>query len=265
MPPAVDDGSTLQTVLTLLLDVHAGKRVGGVRAVGDGSARACLCPRPGRGAPGAGACSTWRRIGPECRRRAASARLLLAAFALSALAWGAHGLVPHTWGTWLYVSAVALELQGAAAGRVRFRAAGRRIRAGPAGCGWDCSPSSCSARPCWASWIGAVHLAGSAPARLAVTMSFALPVGIWWFYFRLLDRAGAAPARGRRPVADATCTKPMTFAVDGDGRGGGGEPVRVHRRATGRRRRSACWRAARHLMAGGAGRGAGPDLPERAG
>ena len=60
--------------------------------------------------------------------------------------------------------------------------------------------------------VGAVHLVGSAPARLAVTMSFALPVGIWWFYFRLLDRAELRPRVGGGQLL-TYLHLPMTFAV----------------------------------------------------
>lgn len=124
--------------------------------------------------------------------------LLLAAFALSALAWGAHGLVPDTWGTWLYVSAVALELL------VPLLAASGFGR-------WPAHPSHLPERlglftivvlgeAVFGIVVGAVHLAGSAPARLAVTMSFALPVGTWWFYFR----CSTAPSCSRAWAA-ASC------------------------------------------------------------
>ena len=108
--------------------------------------------------------------------------------------------------------------------------------------------------------VGAVHLAGSPPARLAVTMGFALPVGIWWFYFRLLDRAELGPRVGSGQLL-TYLHLPMTFAVvvmaaavevslsgftaaqpDGGGVG--------------------LLEAARHIIGGGAGRReAGPDLP----
>ena len=90
-------------------------------------------------------------------------------------------------------------------------------------------------------------------------MSFALPVGIWWFYFRLLDRAELRPRVGGGQLL-TYLHLPMTFAVvvmaaavevslsgfsaaqpDGGGVG--------------------LLEAARHIMAGGVGREAGPDLP----
>ena len=60
--------------------------------------------------------------------------------------------------------------------------------------------------------VGVVHPAGSAPARLAVTMSFALPVGIWWFYFRLLDRVGDLGMLPERRQPSAT-SKAVTLRV----------------------------------------------------
>ena len=60
--------------------------------------------------------------------------------------------------------------------------------------------------------VGAVHLVENAPARLAVTMSFALPVGIWWFYFRLLDRDELRPRVGSGQLL-TYLHLPMTFAV----------------------------------------------------
>ena len=184
--------------------------------------------------------------------------LLLAAFALSALAWGAHELVPDTWRPWLYVIAVALELL------VPLLAASGFGR-------WPAHPSHLPERlglftiivlgeAVLGIVVGAVHLAGSAPARLAVTMSFALPVGIWWFYFRLLDRAELRPRVGGGQLL-TYLHLPMTFAVvvmaaavevslsgftsaQPDGVGVG------------------LLEAARRVIAGGAGRQeAGPDLP----
>ena len=49
-------------------------------------------------------------------------------------------------------------------------------------------------------------------AVLYVTMSFALPVGIWWFYFRLLDRAELRPRVGSGQLL-TYLHLPMTFAV----------------------------------------------------
>ena len=97
-------------------------------------------------------------------------------------------------------------------------------------------------------------------AVLYVTMSFALPVGIWWFYFRLLDRAELRPRVGSGQLL-TYLHLPMTFAVvvmaaavevslsgftaaqpDGDGVG--------------------LLAAARHIVGGDAGRReVGPDLP----
>ena len=182
---------------------------------------------------------------------------MLAAFALSALAWSAHGWLPDAWRPWLYVGAVALELLVPLVAASGF---GR----------WPAHPSHLPERlglftiivlgeAVLGIVVGAVHLAGSPPARLAVTMGFALPVGTWWFYFRLLDRAELGPRVGSGQLL-TYLHLPMTFAVvvmaaavevslsgftaaQPDGAGVG------------------LVEAARHIIGGGAGRReAGPDL-----
>ena len=249
-----DDGSTLQTILTLLLMFMLAGSAVFVQSGMDPHA-------PTFARAQAGARLVLVLLYLEAFVRVPAARrfsgLLLAAFALSALAWGAHGLVPDTWRTWLYVAAVALELL------VPLLAASGFGR-------WPAHPSHLPERlglftiivlgeAVLGIVVGAVHLAGSAPARLAVTMGFALPVGIWWFYFRLLDRAELRPRVGGGQLL-TYLHLPMTFAVvvmaaavevslsgftaaqpDGGGVG--------------------LLEAARHIMAGGAGRGTGPDLP----
>jgi hypothetical protein len=136
--------------------------------------------------------------------------LLLVAFTLSALAWGAHGVVPNTWLPWLYGATVAVELLAPLVAASRFGH-------------WPAHPRHLPERlglftiivigeAVLGIVIGAVHLAGSGPARLAVTISFALPVGIWWFYFRLLDHAELRSRVGTGQLL-TYLHLPMTFAV----------------------------------------------------
>ena len=235
-----DDGSTLQTILTLLLMFMLAGSAVFVQSGMDPHA-------PTFARAQAGARLVLVLLYLEAFVRVPAARrfsgLLLAAFALSALAWGAHGLVPDTWRPWLYVIAVALELL------VPLLAA--------SGFGhWPAHPSHLPERlglftiivlgeAVLGIVVGAVHLAGSAPARLAVTMSFALPVGIWWFYFRLLDRAELRPRVGGGQLL-TYLHLPMTFAVV------------VMTAAV---EVSLSGFTAAQPDGGGVGRGAGPDLP----
>ena len=248
-----DDGSTLQTILTLLLMFMLAGSAVYVQSGMDPHA-------PTFAHAQAGARLVLVLLYLEAFARVPAARrfsgLLLAAFALSALAWGARGLVPDTWRPWLYVSAVALELL------VPLLAASGFGR-------WPAHPSHLPERlglftiivlgeAVLGIVVGAVHLAGSAPARLAVTMSFALPVGIWWFYFRLLDRAELRPRVGGGQLL-TYLHLPMTLAVvmmaaavevslsgfstHSDGGGVG------------------LVEAVRHIIGGAGGREAGPALP----
>ena len=183
-----DDGSTLQTILTLLLMFMLAGSAVFVQSGMDPHAATFTRTQ-------AGARLVLVLLYLEAFVRVPAARrfcgLMLAAFALSALAWGAHGWLPDAWRPWLYVGAVALELL------VPLLAASGFGR-------WPAHPSHLPERlglftiivlgeAVLGIVVGAVHLAGSPPARLAVTMGFALPVGIWWFYFRLLDRAELGP------------------------------------------------------------------------
>ena len=249
-----DDGSTLQTVLTLLLMFML---TGSAMFVQSGlDQHAVIFARTQ-----AGARLVLVLLYLEALVRVPAARrfsgLMLAAFALSALAWAAHGWLPGSWRPWLYVAAGALDLL------VPLLAASGFGR-------WPAHPSHLPERlglftiivlgeAVLGIVVGAVHLAGSPPARLAVTMSFALPVGIWWFYFRLLDRAELRPRVGSGQLL-TYLHLPMTFAVvvmaaavevslssftaaEPDGGGVG------------------LLDAARHIIAGGDGRReVGPDL-----
>ena len=248
-----DDGSTLQTVLTLLLMFMLAGSAVFVQSGMDPHA-------PTFARAQAGARLVLVLLYLEAFVRVPAARrfsgMLLAAFALSALAWGAHGLVPDTWRPWQYGAAVVLELLVPLLAASGF---GRR----PA------NPSHLPERlglftiivlgeAVLGVVVGAVHLAGSPAARLAVTMSFALPVGIWWFYFRLLDRAELRPRVGSGQLL-TYLHLPMTFAVvvmaaavevslsgftaHGDSGGAG------------------LLEAARHVIGGAGGREAGPALP----
>ena len=249
-----DDGSTLQTILTLLLMFMLAGSAVFVQSGMDPHAATFTRTQ-------AGARLVLVLLYLEAFVRVPAARrfsgLMLAAFALSALAWGAHGWLPDAWRPWLYVGAVALELLVPLVAASGF---GR----------WPAHPSHLPERlglftiivlgeAVLGIVVGAVHLAGSAPARLAVTMGFALPVGIWWFYFRLLDRAKLGPRVGSGQLL-TYLHLPMTFAVvvmaaavevslsgftaaQPDGAGVG------------------LVEAARHIIGGGAGRReAGPDL-----
>ena len=204
-----DDGSTLQTILTLLLMfMLAGSAVfvqSGMDPHAPTFARAQAAARLvlvllylEAVRPGAGGASLQR--------------LLLAAFALSALPGRTRTGAGH-------VAPVAVRHRsragaagaaGAAAGRVR-------IRALPA------HPSHLPERlglftiivlgeAVLGIVVGAVHLAEAHRHGLAVTMGFALPVGIWWFYFRLLDRAELRPRVGGGQLL-TYLHLPMTFAV----------------------------------------------------
>ena len=99
--------------------------------------------------------------------------------------------------------------------------------------------------------VGAVHL--------AVTMGFALPVGIWWFYFRLLDRAELRPRVGNGQLL-TYLHLPMTFAVVVMAAAvevslSGFTAAQPDSGGVG------LLEAARHIIGGGAGRReAGPDL-----
>ena len=248
-----DDGSNLQTILTLLLMFMLAGSAVFVQSGMDPHA-------PSFARVQAGARLVLVLLYLEALVRVPAARrfsgLLLAAFALSALAWGAHGLVPDTWRPWLYGAAAVLDLL------VPLLAASRFGR-------WPAHPSHLPERlglftiivlgeAVLGIVVGAAHLVGSAPARLTVTMSFALPVGIWWFYFRLLDRAELRPRVGVGQLL-TYLHLPMTFAVmvmaaavevslsgfntHGDGGGAG------------------LLEAARHAIGGAGGREVGPALP----
>ena len=118
--------------------------------------------------------------------------------------------MPDTWRPWLYVAAAALELLVPLVAASGF---GR----------WSAHPSHLPERlglftiivlgeAVLGIVVGAVRLAGSAPARLAVTMGFALPVGIWRFSFPLLDRAELRPRVGTGQFL-TYLHRSMTFAV----------------------------------------------------
>ena len=249
-----DDGSTLQTILTLLLMFMLAGSAVFVQSGMDPHAGTFTRTQ-------AGARLVLVLLYLEALVRVPAARrfsgLMLAAFALSALGWSAHGWLPAAWRPWLYVGTVALELLVPLVAASGF---GR----------WPAHPSHLPERlglftiivlgeAVLGIVVGAVHLAGSAPARLAVTMGFALPVGIWWFYFRLLDRAELRPRVGSGQLL-TYLHLPLTFAVvvmaaavevslsgftaaqpDGGGLG--------------------LVEAGRHIIGGGAGRReAGPDL-----
>ena len=202
-----DDGSTLQTILTLLLMFMLAGSAVFVQSGMDPHA-------PSFARAQAGARLVLVLLYLEAFVRVPAARrfsgLMLAAFALSAVAWGTHGVLPETWRPWLYVGTVALEVL------VPLLAASGFGR-------WPAHPSHLPERlglftiivlgeAVLGIVVGAVHLAGSPPARLAVTMSFALPVGIWWFYFRLLDRAELRPRVGGGQLL-TYLHLPMTLAV----------------------------------------------------
>ena len=250
-----DDGSTLQTVLTLLLMLMLAGSAVFVQSGMDPHA-----PNFARTQAGARLVLVLLYLAvfvqvPAARRFSG---LMLAALLLSALAWGVHGSVPDTWRPWLYVGAVALEVLVPLLAASGF---GRR----PA------HPSHLPERlglftiivlgeAVLGIVLGAVHLAESAPVRLAVTVSFALPVGIWWFYFRLLDRAELRPRVGGGQLL-THLHLPMTFAVvvmaaavevNLSGLAG----VRADGGGVG------LLEAARHVIVGGAGRpAAGTALP----
>ena len=250
-----DDGSTLQTILTLLLMfMLAGSAVFVQSGMDPHAATFTRTLAVARLVLVLLYLEALVRV-PAARRFSG---LMLAAFALSALAWGAHGWLPDAWRPWLYVGGPSRWSCWCRWWRRPASGAGRRIRATCRNA-WGCSPSSCFGEAVLGIVVGAVHLAGSPPARLAVTMGFALPVGIWWFYFRLLDRAELGPRVGSGQLL-TYLHLPMTFAVvvmaaavevslsgftaaQPDGAGVG------------------LVEAARHIIGGGASRReAGPDL-----
>ena len=199
-----DDGSVLQTILTLLLMFTlAGSAVyvqSGLDEHAASFTRTQLAARV-----------LLVLLYLEAHLRVPAARrftwFLMIGFAVSAVAWGAQELTPEPWGRPLYLVAIGAELL---APLLAVSGLGR----------WPPHPSHLPERlglftiivlgeAVLGVVVGGVH---AEETRLAFAIGFALPVGIWWFYFRLLDRAELRQRVGGGQVL-TYLHLPMTLAV----------------------------------------------------
>ena len=196
------DGSVLQTILTLLLMFTLG---GSAVFVQSGMAEHAVSFSRAQFA----ARVLLVLLYLEAHLRIAGARrftcLLMIAFTLSAVAWAAQEWL-GPWDPRLYVTAVAIELLAPLLAVTGF---GQR----PA------HPAHLPERlglftiiVLGEAVLGVVVGGVRAEARLAFAVGFSLPVGIWWFYFRLLDHSEL-----RRKVGGGQILTylhlPMTLAV----------------------------------------------------
>ncbi|MDE0221720.1 MAG: low temperature requirement protein A [Spirochaetaceae bacterium] len=198
-----DDGSILQTILTLLLMFTlAGSAVfvqSGMDEHAESFARAQFAARV-----------LLVLLYLEAHLRVPAARrftwFLMIGFALSAVAWGAQGWTAAPWDRRLYAAAVGIELL---APLLAVSGLGHR----PA------HPTHLPERlglftiiVLGEAVLGVVVGGVRAEARLAVAIGFSLPVGIWWFYFRLLDRSELRERVGGGQLL-THLHLPMTLAV----------------------------------------------------
>ncbi len=199
-----DDGSVLQTMLTLLLMFAlAGSAVyvqSGMDEHAASFTRTQLAARV-----------LLVLLYLEAHVRVPAARrftwILMAGFALSAAAWGAQELAAPEWRRQLYLIAIGVELL---APLLAVSGLGH----------WPANPIHLPERlglftivvlgeAVLGVVVGGVH---AEAVRPAFAIGFALPVGIWWFYFRLLDRAELRQRVGGGQVL-TYLHLPMTLAV----------------------------------------------------
>ena len=199
-----DDGSVLQTMLTLLLMFAlAGSAVyvqSGMDEHAASFTRTQLAARV-----------LLVLLYLEAHVRVPAARrftwILMAGFALSAAAWGAQELAAPEWRRQLYLIAIGVELL---APLLAVSGLGH----------WPANPIHLPERlglftivvlgeAVLGVVVGGVH---AEAVRPAFAIGFALPVGIWWFYFRLLDREELRRRVGGGQIL-AYLHLPMTLAV----------------------------------------------------
>ena len=198
-----EDGSVLQTVLTLLLMFTLG---GSAVFVQSGMAEHAVSFARAQCA----ARVVLVLLYLEAHLRVAGARrftwLLMIGFGLSAVAWGAQEWVAAPWDRRLYVIAGAVELL---APLLAVTGLGQR----PA------HPAHLPERlglftiiVLGEAVLGVVVGGVRAEAQGAFAVGFSLPVGIWWFYFRLLDRSELRRKVGGGQIL-TYLHMPMTLAV----------------------------------------------------
>ncbi|MCY4374762.1 MAG: low temperature requirement protein A [Spirochaetaceae bacterium] len=198
-----DDGSVLQTILTLLLMFTlAGSAVyvqSGMDEHAASFTRAQFAARV-----------LLVLLYLEAHLRVAAARrftwFLMIGFALSAVAWGAQEWTASSWDRPLYVAAVGVEVL---APLLAVSGLGR----------WPAHPAHLPERlglftiiVLGEAVLGVVVGGVRAEARLAFAIGFSLPAGIWWFYFRVLDRAELRQRVGGGQIL-TYLHLPMTLAV----------------------------------------------------
>ena len=199
-----DDGSILQTMLTLLLMFAlAGSAVfvqSGMDEQAASFTRAQFAAR-----------AVLALLYLEAHFRVPAARrftwFLLVGFAVSAVAWGAQEWLAVEWRRPLYLAAIGAEILAPLLAVSRLGH-------------WPANPHHLPERlglftiivlgeAVRGVVVGAVH---AEAARLGFMIGFALPVGIWWFYFRLLDRGELRRRVGGGQIL-AYLHLPMTLAV----------------------------------------------------
>ena len=199
-----DDGSVLQTVLTLLLMFTLAGSALYVQSGLDEHAASFTRTQ-------LGARVLLVLLYLEAHVRVPAVRrftwFLMIGFALSAVAWGAQELTAEPWRRPLYLIAIGAEVL---APLLAVSGLGR----------WPAHPTHLPERlglftiivlgeAVLGVVVGGVH---AEEARLPFAIGFALPVGIWWFYFRLLDRAELRGRVGGGQIL-TYLHLPMTLAV----------------------------------------------------
>ena len=199
-----DDGSVLQTMLTLLLMFAlAGSAVfvqSGMDEQAASFTRAQFAARV-----------VLALLYLDAHFRVPAARrftwFLIVGFAVSAVAWGAQEWLAEQWRRPLYLAAIGVEILAPLLAVSRLGH-------------WPANPHHLPERlglftiivlgeAVRGVVVGAVH---AEAARLGFMIGFALPVGIWWFYFRLLDRGELRRRVGGGQIL-AYLHLPMTLAV----------------------------------------------------
>ena len=199
-----DDGSVLQTMLTLLLMFAlAGSAVfvqSGMDEQAASFTRAQFAARV-----------VLALLYLDAHFRVPAARrftwFLIVGFAVSAVAWGAQEWLAEQWRRPLYLAAIGVEILAPLLAVSRLGH-------------WPANPHHLPERlglftiivlgeAVRGVVVGAVH---AESARLGFMIGFALPVGIWWFYFRLLDRDELRRRVGGGQIL-AYLHLPMTLAV----------------------------------------------------
>ena len=199
-----EDGSVLQTILTLLLMFTLG---GSAVFVQSGMAEHAVSFARAQAA--ARVLLVLLYLEAHVRIPASARRftwLLMIGFTLSAIAWGAQEWVSTPWDRWFYVIAVAVEVL---APLLAVTGLGQR----------QAHPAHLPERlglftiiVLGEAVLGVVVGGVRAEAQVAFAVGFSLPVGIWWFYFRLLDRSELRRRVGGGQVL-TYLHLPMTLAV----------------------------------------------------